>query len=473
MKLRNNSVVNKNMASLRISTINKKLLNQTLTLNGWVRTRRGSKGISFIQLYDGSNQDGIQAVADQELENYAEISKLTTGASVSIRGRLVESPAKGQAFEIQAEEVKIIGTSSGEQYPLQKKGHTLEFLREIAHLRPRTNTLGAVFRIRNTLSWVIHSFFQERNFLYVQTPIITANDAEGAGEMFHVTALELESLPRNAQGKVDYEKDFFGTDVSLTVSGQLGAEVFALAFTDVYTFGPTFRAENSNTSRHLAEFWMIEPEMAFTDLQQMLVLTEEFLKYVIGVCLERHEEELLFLQKMYEPDLLETLKHIHQTQFETLSYTEAIDILQKSGESFEYPVKWGVDLQSEHERFLTEKHLKKPINLIDYPTEIKAFYMKQNTDGKTVAAMDVLFPRLGEIVGGSQREDALEALSDRMKQHGLQQEKYDWYLDLRRFGSVPHSGFGLGFERLVQFVTGMKNIRDVIPFPRVPGNAKF
>ena len=458
---------------LRISSINEKLLNQSVTLNGWVRTRRGSKGISFIQLYDGSNQNGIQAVADEALENYEEISKLTTGTSVSIIGKVVESPAKGQAFEIHAEEVRVIGVSSGDLYPLQKKGHTLEFLREIAHLRPRTNTLGAVFRLRNTLSWAIHSFFQERDFLYVQTPIITANDAEGAGEMFHVTALDLENLPRNPEGKVDYSKDFFGTDVSLTVSGQLGAEVFALAFTDVYTFGPTFRAENSNTSRHLAEFWMIEPEMAFTDLQGMLVLTEEFLKYVIGVCLERHEEELEFLQKMYEPKLLETLQHIHQTQFETLTYTEAIDILQKSGESFEFPVKWGIDLQSEHERFLTEKHVKKPLNLIDYPAEIKAFYMKQNADGKTVAAMDVLFPRLGEIVGGSQREDSLETLSRKMKEHGLLGETYDWYLDLRRFGSVPHSGFGLGFERLVQFVSGMKNIRDVIPFPRVPGNANF
>ncbi|MEC9296921.1 MAG: asparagine--tRNA ligase [SAR324 cluster bacterium] len=458
---------------LRISSINENLLNQNVTLNGWVRTRRGSKGISFIQLYDGSNQNGIQAVADEVLENYEEISKLTTGASVSISGKVVESPAKGQAFEIHAEEVRVIGVSSGDLYPLQKKGHTLEFLREIAHLRPRTNTLGAVFRLRNTLSWAIHSFFQERDFLYVQTPIITANDAEGAGEMFHVTALDLENLPKNSEGKVDYSKDFFGTDVSLTVSGQLGSEVFALAFTDVYTFGPTFRAENSNTSRHLAEFWMIEPEMAFTDLQGMLVLTEEFLKYVIGVCLERHEEELEFLQKMYEPQLLQTLKHIHQSQFETLTYTEAGDILQKSGESFEFPVEWGVDLQSEHERFLTEKHVKKPINLIDYPAEIKAFYMKQNADGKTVSAMDVLFPRLGEIVGGSQREDSLETLSRKMKEHGLPGETYDWYLDLRRFGSAPHSGFGLGFERLVQFVSGMKNIRDVIPFPRVPGNANF
>ena len=458
---------------LRISSINEKLLNQQVTLNGWVRTRRGSKGISFIQLYDGSNQNGIQAVADEVLGNYEEISKLTTGTSVSIIGKVVESPAKGQAFEIHAEEVRVIGVSSGDLYPLQKKGHTLEFLREIAHLRPRTNTFAAVFRIRNTLSWAIHSFFQERDFLYVQTPIITANDAEGAGEMFHVTALDLENLPRNSEGKVDYSKDFFGTDVSLTVSGQLGAEVFALAFSDVYTFGPTFRAENSNTSRHLAEFWMIEPEMAFTDLQGMLVLTEEFLKYVIGVCLERHEEELEFLQKMYEPQLLETLYHIHQTQFETLTYTDAIDILQKSGETFEFPVKWGTDLQSEHERFLTEKHVKKPINLIDYPADIKAFYMKQNADGKTVAAMDVLFPRLGEIIGGSQREDSLETLSRKMKEHKLPSETYDWYLDLRRFGSVPHSGFGLGFERLVQFVSGMKNIRDVIPFPRVPGNANF
>ena len=458
---------------LRISSINENLLNQNVTLNGWVRTRRGSKGISFIQLYDGSNQNGIQAVADEVLENYEEISKLTTGASVSISGKVVESPAKGQAFEIHAEEVRVIGVSSGDLYPLQKKGHTLEFLREIAHLRPRTNTLGAVFRLRNTLSWAIHSFFQERDFLYVQTPIITANDAEGAGEMFHVTALDLENLPKNSEGKVDYSKDFFGTDVSLTVSGQLGSEVFALAFTDVYTFGPTFRAENSNTSRHLAEFWMIEPEMAFTDLQGMLVLTEEFLKYVIGVCLERHEEELEFLQKMYEPQLLQTLKHIHQSQFETLTYTEAVDILQKSGESFEFPVEWGVDLQSEHERYLVEKHFKCPIILYDYPSEIKAFYMRQNKDGKTVRAMDVLFPGIGEIVGGSQREERYDVLLQKIKRNNLDKKSLWWYLETRKFGTVPHAGFGLGLERLIQFITGMSNIRDVIPFPRTPRNAEF
>ena len=458
---------------MRISSIDKNQINQSVSLNGWVRTRRDSKGISFIQLYDGSNQNGIQVVADEVLENYQEVSKLSTGASLIIRGQVVKSPAKGLDFEIHAAEIQVIGESAGDQYPLQKKGHSLEFLREIAHLRPRTNTLGAVFRIRNTLSWAVHSFFQQRNFLYVQTPIITANDAEGAGEMFRVTALNLENLPRDSQGKVNYEEDFFGTDVSLTVSGQLGAEVFALAFTDVYTFGPTFRAENSNTSRHLAEFWMIEPEMAFMDLRGMLPLTEDFLKYVIGECLEKHEDELAFLQKMYEPELLETLKHIHQTEFETLTYTEAIGILQKSGESFEFPFEWGLDLQSEHERYLTEKHVQKPINLINYPKEIKAFYMKQNDDGKTVSAMDVLFPRLGEIVGGSQREDSLEVLSARMKEHGLMNESYEWYLDLRRFGTVPHSGFGLGLERLDQFVSGMKNIRDVIPFPRVPGNASF
>ena len=457
----------------RIADLGQSLLNRKIHLRGWVRTRRGSKGFSFIQLNDGSNLSGLQVIADEKLENYEEISKLSTGAALEVWGTLVESQGRGQDFELQSEQVLIRGTAPGEEYPLQKKGHTLEFLRDIAHLRPRTNTLGAVFRIRNTLSQAIHRFFQDRGFLYVHTPIITANDAEGAGEMFHVTSLDLEQLPKNKAGKVDYDQDFFGTDVSLTVSGQLGAEVFALAFTNVYTFGPTFRAENSNTARHLAEFWMIEPEMAFMDLQGMLVLTEEFLRELLKECLDRHEEDLAFLQKMYDQELISGLKHICDTPFETLTYTEAVKILVESGKSFEFPVEWGCDLQSEHERYLSEVHVGGPLNLIDYPKDIKAFYMKQNPDGKTVAAMDVLFPRLGEIVGGSQREDDGESLLHLMREKGLPEETYQWYLELRRFGTAPHSGFGLGLERLVQFVTGMKNIRDVIPFPRVPGNARF
>ncbi len=460
-------------SSLRIAETGPKWVDHEIHLKGWVRTRRGSKGVSFIQLNDGSTQQGIQVVADAGLENYDAVSKLTTGASVETWGTLVESQGRGQTHEVQASRILIRGTSPGDSYPLQKKGHTLEFLREIAHLRPRTNTLGAVFRIRNTLSWAIHRFFQERGFLYVQTPIITANDAEGAGEMFRVTALDLDNLPRDSSGKVDYAEDFFGTDVSLTVSGQLGAEVFALAFTNVYTFGPTFRAENSNTARHLAEFWMIEPEMAFMDLHGMLGLTEEILKSILKECLDRHPQELGFLQKMYDENLIESMEKICALRFETMTYTEAVDILERSGESFEFPVEWGRDLQSEHERYLSEKHVGGPVNLIDYPKEIKAFYMKQNDDGKTVAAMDVLFPRLGEIVGGSQREDDGKLLEALMREKGLPEEHYRWYLELRQYGTVPHSGFGLGFERLVQFATGMNNIRDVIPFPRVPGNANF
>ena len=458
---------------MKIAHAGKDWLGKKIHLCGWVRTRRSVKDFSFILLNDGSTLQGIQIVVDGKLENYDELSNLNTGAALEVWGKLVESQGRGQDFELQAQKIVIRGISPGKDYPLQKKGHTLEFLREIAHLRPRTNTLGAVFRIRNTLSWEIHRFFQERGFLYVHTPIITANDAEGAGEMFRVTSLDLEQIPRNSDGSVDYSQDFFGTDVSLTVSGQLGAEVFALAFTNVYTFGPTFRAENSNTARHLAEFWMVEPEMAFMDLTGMLELTEEFLMNILRECLEKHEQDLEFLQKMYNPDLISVLKHVCETPFETLTYTEAVKVLQNSRKNFKFPVEWGFDLQSEHERYLCEEHVQGPLNLVDFPRDIKAFYMKHNEDGRTVAAMDVLFPRLGEIIGGSQREDDGERLKVLMHEKGLSEKSYHWYLELRRFGTAPHSGFGLGFERLVQFATGMKNIRDVIPFPRIPGNASF
>ena len=423
---------------------------------------------------DGSTQSGIQIIADAELPDYEEIAKLTTGSAVEVIGQLVESPGKGQAFEVQAQQIRIYGRSPGEDYPLQKKGHTLEFLREIAHLRPRTNTFGAVFRIRNTLADAVHRFFQERGFLYIHTPIITASDTEGAGALFQVTTLPLDQrLTLTSQGKPDYSADFFGRPVFLTVSGQLNVEAFACSFGDVYTFGPTFRAENSNTSRHLAEFWMIEPEVAFCELPDLVQLATDFLKFLLSNCLERHSEDLAFLQKMYDPELCATLEHIVSSEFQTVSYTEAVEILQQSKQPFEFPVEWGADLQSEHERYLTEQHYGCPVVLTDYPRDIKAFYMKQNPDDRTVAAMDVLFPRIGEIIGGSQREDNLEQLQKRLRELDLPEEEYGWYLDLRRYGSVPHSGFGLGFERIVQFVTGMKNIRDVIPFPRVPGHADF
>lgn len=457
----------------RISTLQATQLQQDVLLRGWVRTRRDSKGLAFINLNDGSNRSGIQVIVEESLSNFEDLRAVGTGASLEVLGTLVPSPGKGQEFEVQARQVRVFGLAPGESYPLQKKGHTLEFLREIAHLRPRTNTLGAVFRVRNTLAWAVHQFFQEHGFLYAHTPIITASDTEGAGDLFRVTTLDLEQPPRTQSGQVDHAEDFFGTPVNLTVSGQLGAEVMALSFTSVYTFGPTFRAENSNTSRHLAEFWMIEPEMAFMELPEMVRFTESFLKFLVCACLERNQDDLEFLQKMYDPELIPSLEHIRDSEFKVLSYTEAVRILLDSGKTFEFPVEWGLDLQSEHERYLTDVHFQKPVTLTDYPKEIKAFYMKQNEDGKTVAAMDVLFPRLGEIVGGSQREDSLERLQARMQELDLPESDYDWYLDLRRFGSAPHSGFGLGFERLVQFMTGMKNIRDVIPFPRTPGNARF
>ncbi|MBF0289278.1 MAG: asparagine--tRNA ligase [SAR324 cluster bacterium] len=457
----------------KIARLTKELCDHKICVKGWVRTKRDSKKFAFINLNDGSNQTGIQIIADAELDNYEEIGHLNTGAAIEVIGQLVVSPGKGQDYEIQAQQIKIHGNASGDSYPLQKKGHTLEFLREIAHLRPRTNTLGCVFRIRNSLAYAVHRFFQERDFVYVQTPIITSSDAEGVGEMFRVTSMDINHLPKTDRGIIDFSQDFFGQPVYLTVSGQLEAEIFATAFSDIYTFGPTFRAENSNTSRHLAEFWMIEPEMAFCDLQGNAELAEAFLKYLIRYCLDHHHEDLTFLQKFYNKELLATLEGIVNSSFKTITYTESIDILQNSGCSFEFPVHWGDDLQSEHERFLTEQHCKCPVVVTDYPKEIKAFYMRQNDDGKTVAAMDILFPKLGEVVGGSQREERYDELKKRLNELGLQEKDYWWYLDLRRFGSVPHAGFGLGFERLVQFVTGMGNIRDVIPLPRVPNNAAF
>ena len=467
-------MTSKTLETHRIADLSRNQLNDAIHLKGWVRTRRGSKGFSFIQLNDGSNLSGLQIVADEKLENYEDISKLNTGAALEVWGVLVESQGRGQDWELKASQVLIRGTAPGEEYPLQKKGHTLEFLRDIAHLRPRTNTLGAVFRIRNTLSQAIHNFFQERGFLYVHTPIITANDAEGAGEMFHVTSLDLEQLPKTNTGSVDYSQDFFGTDVSLTVSGQLGAEVFALAFTNVYTFGPTFRAENSNTARHLAEFWMIEPEMAFYELPENMDLAERFLKHVCRSVLTRCPEDIQFFNDRIDDSVSTTLQMINrQKEFARLTYTEAIQLLAASGEQFEFPIEWGKDLQSEHERYLTEKEFQCPVILYDYPRTIKPFYMYVNDDEKTVRAMDVLVPRVGEIIGGSQREDRLNVLTSRMQEQQLDPQSYWWYLDLRRFGTVPHSGFGLGLERLVQFVTGMANIRDVIPFPRTPGNAEF
>ena len=441
-------------------------------VQGWVKTRRVSKTVAFIQVNDGSTLSDLQVVADESTDGYNLVESLTTGCSVSVEGTLVESLGKGQKFELKADTVELLGTADPDTYPLQKKRHTLEFLRDIAHLRPRTNTLGATARVRNAAAFAIHSFFQSKGFLYVQTPIITGSDAEGAGAMFRVTTLDINDPPR-VEGAVDESLDFFGGPAYLTVSGQLEAEIFALALSNVYTFGPTFRSENSNTSRHLAEFWMVEPEVAFCELDCLADLAEEFLKHVFSHVLENCPEDMEFFNKWVDDTAISTLEGIVHSNFERMTYTEAVDVLTRSGESFEFPVQWGLDLQSEHERYLTEKHVGRPVVLTDYPREIKAFYMKQNADGKTVRAMDVLVPRIGEIIGGSQREDSQEALLQRMAELGLNQEEYWWYLDLRRYGSVPHSGFGLGFERTVQFITGLQNIRDVIPFPRTPGNARF
>jgi len=441
-------------------------------VQGWVRTRRSSRNVSFVQINDGSTLRDLQVVVEEASPDYSLAESLTTGCCVSVAGELVDSPGKGQKYEVRAGKLELLGAADPEEYPLQKKRHTLEFLREIAHLRPRTNTFGAMARVRNATAFAIHSFFQSRGFLYVQTPIITASDAEGAGAMFRVTTLDLEHLPRK-DGAVDHQEDFFGKPAFLTVSGQLEVETFATSLADVYTFGPTFRAENSNTSRHLAEFWMVEPEVAFCDLGGLAELAEDFLKYVFSHVLEQCPEDLAFFNQWYDQSAIATLQGIVNSRFERLTYTEAVKLLESSGESFEFPVKWGLDLQSEHERYLTEKKIGRPVVVTDYPREIKAFYMRLNDDGKTVRAMDVLMPRIGEIIGGSQREERLEVLRERMAQAGLSEQPYWWYLDLRRYGTVPHAGFGLGFERTVQFITGMQNIRDVIPFPRTPKSAEF
>ncbi len=446
----------------------------TITVKGWIRSKRESKGFAFVDVNDGSCMANIQVVIAQTVPDYAnQIKRLSTGASVEFQGNLVESPAKGQRVELQATALEIFGESDPETYPLQKKRHSFEFLREIGHLRPRTNTLGAVFRVRNACAAAVHQFFQEKSFLWVHTPIISASDCEGAGEMFNVTTLNPDKLPRTPDGKVDYSQDFFGRQAFLSVSGQLEAEIMAMAFSNVYTFGPTFRAENSNTSRHLAEFWMIEPEMAFCNLQGDMNLAEEFLKYVFKYVMEKCLPDMEFFQQRIDDSVLATAENIINNDFARLTYTEAIEILQKTDKAFEYPVSWGLDLQSEHERYLAEEVFKKPTILTDYPVEIKAFYMRLNDDGKTVAAMDILAPKIGEIIGGSQREERLDVLESRIAAQGLDPQDYWWYLDLRRYGTVPHAGFGLGFERLVQFMTGMTNIRDVIPFPRAPLTVEF
>ncbi len=441
---------------------------------GWIRTKREAKDTAFLEINDGSSQSNLQIVIDKTtLGNEALLAELTTGASVEIEGTLQASPAAGQKWELAAARVILLGAADAETYPLQKKKHSLEFLREIAHLRARTNTFGAVARVRNTLSFAIHEYFQNLGFYYVNTPIVTASDAEGAGQMFQVTTLPLDKLPKTENGQVDYEKDFFGKKAHLTVSGQLNAETYALALGGVYTFGPTFRAENSNTTRHLAEFWMVEPEVSFLDIDGNMDLAEDFLKFVFGRVLERNKDEMAFFDQWVEKGVVETLRTIVSKPFARITYTQAVDALTKSGQKFEFPVQWGIDLQSEHERYLTDVVYQGPVIVTGYPKQIKAFYMKLNQDGRTVRAMDVLVPRLGEIIGGSQREENLERLEHRITELGMPLEDYRWYLDLRRYGTVVHSGFGLGFERLVQYVTGMGNIRDVIPFPRTVGNAEF
>lgn len=440
---------------------------------GWVRTRRGNKNVSFIALNDGSTIYNIQIVVDIASFDEELLKKITTGACIGVRGDLVASQGSGQAVEIQAKEIVLYGEADPNTYPLQKKGHSLEFLRSIAHLRPRTNTFGAILRIRHAMAFAIHKYFNDKGFVYLHTPLITASDCEGAGEMFQVTTLDLNNPPRKEDGSIDYSQDFFGKQTSLTVSGQLEGELGAMALGEIYTFGPTFRAENSNTPRHLAEFWMIEPEMAFYEIEDNMVLAEDFIKYLVRYALENCMDDLKFLNDMFDNELIGRLESVVKTEFVRLTYTEGIKILEQSGAKFEFPVSWGVDLQSEHERYLVEKHFKRPVIMTDYPKDIKAFYMKQNDDGKTVRGMDVLFPKIGEIIGGSEREASLEKLEARINELGMSHSTLEWYLDTRRFGSAPHSGFGLGFERLLLFVTGMSNIRDVIPFPRTPKNAEF
>jgi asparaginyl-tRNA synthetase len=447
--------------------------NSEVEVKGWIRTKRGNKNIAFVALNDGSIIHNIQVVIDMSRFDEELIKKLTTGSCIAIKGKLVESPGKEQQVEVHADSVVLYGTADPESYPLQKKGHTLEFLREIAHLRPRTNTFGAVLRIRHAMAFAVHKYFNDHGFFYLHTPIITGSDAEGAGEMFRVSILDAKNPPLKEDGTVDFSEDFFGRETNLTVSGQLEGELGALALSCIYTFGPTFRAENSNTPRHLAEFWMIEPEMAFYEIEDNMNLAEDFLKYLIRYALDHCKEDLEFLMNMYDKELISRLNFVVSNNFERITYTRAIEILQQSGATFEFPVSWGIDIQTEHERYLVEKHFKKPVIVTDYPMAIKAFYMKQNDDGKTVRGMDVLFPKIGEIIGGSQREEDLDKLSRRIKELQIPEKDLWWYLDTRKFGSAPHSGFGLGFERLLLFITGMGNIRDVIPFPRFPKNADF
>ena len=447
-----------------------------VTLKGWVRTRRDSKaGISFVHVSDGSTFHPVQVVAPSSLANYAsEVLHLTAGCAVEATGVIVPSPAKGQPFEMQATEVRVVGwVEDPDSYPIQPKAHSLEFLREVAHLRPRTNVIGATTRVRHTIAQAIHGFFSTREFLWVNTPIITASDAEGAGSLFRVSTLDLANLPRTSDGKVDFAKDFFGREAFLTVSGQLNVEAYCLALSKVYTFGPTFRAENSNTSRHLAEFWMVEPEIAFADLHDDANLAEALLKHILKTLLAERPEDMAFFDERIEKGLVAKLQGIVESEFVRMDYSEAITILEKAKQKFEFPVKWGIDLQSEHERYLTEQHAKKPVIVMNYPKGIKAFYMRLNEDDRTVAAMDVLAPGIGEIIGGSQREERLDVLDARMAESGLDREHYGWYRDLRRYGTVPHAGFGLGFERTVAYVTGLSNVRDVIPFPRTPGHARY
>ena len=447
-----------------------------VTVKGWVRTKRGNKNVAFIALNDGSTINNIQIVVDKTAFEESLLTKITTGAAIRVSGDLVESVGSGQSVEIQAGEIEIYGECDPMRYPLQKKDTSFEYLRTVAHMRPRTNTFGAILRIRNQMAFAIHKFFNEKGFVYLHTPLITASYCEGAGQMFKVTTLDLENVPRNKKGEVDYTKDFFGKETSLTVSGQLEGELGATALGEIYTFGPTFRAENSNTPRHLAEFWMIEPEMAFYDIKDNMDLAGEFIKYLVKHALDNCMDDIKFLNDRYDNELISRLEGVADTESVRLPYTEGLRILEEAipnGTSFEYPVGWGTDLQSEHERYLVEQHFKKPVILTDYPKDIKAFYMKQNEDGKTVRAMDVLFPKIGEIIGGSEREASLEKLENRISELGMSRRGLEWYIDTRRFGSVPHSGFGLGFERLLLFVTGMSNIRDVIPFPRTPKNAEY
>ena len=469
--------MSKEILRTKVKDLLKKAPGEDVLAKGWVRTKRGNKEIAFIALNDGSTINNIQIVVDKTATDPELLSKISTGACIAVRGKLVESIGSGQAVEIQAADIELYGECDPVRYPLQKKDTSFEYLRTVAHMRPRTNTFGAVLRLRSQMAYAIHEYFHSKGFVYLHTPLITAADAEGAGNMFQVTTLDLNApLPRDKKGGIDYGKDFFGKRTSLTVSGQLEGELGATALGEIYTFGPTFRAENSNTPRHLAEFWMIEPEMAFYDIRDNMALAEDFIKSLVRYALDNCYDDLKFLIDRYDPELIERLKSVVDTEFKILTYTEGIEILEKAvadGHKFEYPVSWGVDLQSEHERYLVEQHFGRPVILTDYPKDIKAFYMKQNEDGRTVRAMDVLFPKIGEIIGGSEREASFEKLDARIDELGMSRRTLEWYLDTRRFGSCPHSGFGLGFERLLLFVTGMQNIRDVIPFPRTPKNAEF